>query len=183
MSMGALGYYEKSYRLMMLPLQNITHVISPVMHPVFSEMQDDISKLAISYERVIRLLAYIGFPLSIFLYFTSTEITLILFGNQWIKSIAPFQILALSVGIQIIMSTSGLIFQAANDTKSMFSTQKEQSGSIYNKKENKQEIIIEETEEEKKENKNKPIEIKEVVNERKENKSTFLNNEENEEDE
>lgn len=42
MSMGELGYYEKSYRLMMLPLQNITHVISPVMHPVFSEMQDDI---------------------------------------------------------------------------------------------------------------------------------------------
>lgn len=120
MSMGALGYYEKSYRLMMLPLQNITHVISPVMHPVFSEMQNDISKLAISYERVIRILAYIGFPLSIFLYFTSTEITLILFGNQWIKSIAPFQILALSVGIQIIMSTSGSIFQAANDTKSMF---------------------------------------------------------------
>lgn len=120
MSMGALGYYEKSYRLMMLPLQNITHVISPVMHPVFSEMQDNISKLAMSYERVIRLLAYIGFPLSIFLYFTSTEITLILFGNQWIKSIVPFQILALSVGIQIIMSTSGSIFQAANDTKSMF---------------------------------------------------------------
>lgn len=120
MSMGALGYYEKSYRLMMLPLQNITHVISPVMHPVFSEMQDDISKLAMSYERVIRILAYIGFPLSIFLYFTSTEITLMLFGNQWIKSIAPFQILALSVGIQIIMSTSGSIFQAANDTKSMF---------------------------------------------------------------
>ena len=120
MSMGALGYYEKSYRLMMLPLQNITHVISPVMHPVFSEMQDNISKLAMSYERVIRILAYIGFPLSIFLYFTSTEITLILFGNQWIKSIAPFQILALSVGIQIIMSTSGSIFQAANDTKSMF---------------------------------------------------------------
>ncbi len=37
MGMTPLGYYEKSYRLMMLPLQNITHVISPVMHPVFSE--------------------------------------------------------------------------------------------------------------------------------------------------
>lgn len=120
MNMEALGYYEKSYRLMMLPLQNITHVISPVMHPVFSVMQDNMTKLAISYERVIRILAYIGFPLSIFLYFTSTEVTLLLFGNQWIKSIAPFQILTLSVGIQIIMSTSGSIFQAANDTKSLF---------------------------------------------------------------
>jgi len=120
MGMGELGYYEKSYRLMMLPLQNITHVISPVMHPVFSEMQDDLSKLATSYERIIRILAYIGFPLSVLLYFTSTEITLILFGDQWIKSIPPFQILALSVGIQIIMSTSGSIFQAANDTKTLF---------------------------------------------------------------
>ncbi|MDD4404957.1 MAG: lipopolysaccharide biosynthesis protein [Parabacteroides sp.] len=120
MGMGELGYYEKSYRLMMLPLQNITHVISPVMHPVFSEMQNDLSKLATSYERIIRILAYIGFPLSVLLYFTSTEITLILFGDQWIKSIAPFQILALSVGIQIIMSTSGSIFQAANDTKTLF---------------------------------------------------------------
>ena len=54
MSMNSLGYYEKSYRLMMLPLQNITHVISPVMHPVFSNFQDDPLKLALSYEKVIR---------------------------------------------------------------------------------------------------------------------------------
>lgn len=37
MSLSALGYYEKSYRLMMLPLQNITQVITPVMHPIFSD--------------------------------------------------------------------------------------------------------------------------------------------------
>ena len=63
MSMNSLGYYEKSYRLMMLPLQNITHVISPVMHPVFSNFQDDPLKLALSYEKVIRILAFIGFPI------------------------------------------------------------------------------------------------------------------------
>jgi len=120
MGMGELGYYEKSYRLMMLPLQNITHVISPVMHPIFSEMQDDLQKLAFSYEKVIKLLAFIGFPLSVFLYFTASEITLLLFGEQWVNSIKPFQVLAISVGIQIIMSTSGSIFQAANDTKSLF---------------------------------------------------------------
>ena len=31
MSMSDLGYYEKSYRLMMLPLQNITQVITGVI--------------------------------------------------------------------------------------------------------------------------------------------------------
>ena len=49
MSLSQLGYYDKSYRLMMLPLQNIAYVVSPVMHPIFSEMQNDLRKLADSY--------------------------------------------------------------------------------------------------------------------------------------
>ena len=66
MGMSDLGYYEKSYRLMMLPLQNITQVITPVMHPIFSDFQDDKGKLATSYERILRFLAFIGLPLSVF---------------------------------------------------------------------------------------------------------------------
>lgn len=120
MGMSLLGYYEKSYRLMMLPLQNITYAITPVMHPVFSNFQDDLHKLSISYIKVVRLLAFVGLPLSVLLWFTSREAVLIVFGDQWINSIPVFQILSLSVGIQIILSTSGSIFQAANATKLLF---------------------------------------------------------------
>ncbi|MCB6972385.1 MULTISPECIES: lipopolysaccharide biosynthesis protein [Butyricimonas] len=120
MDMSTLGYYEKSYRLMMLPLQNITHVITPVMHPIFSNYQHDLNRLATSYEKIIRLLAFIGLPLSAFLWFSAKEVTLIVFGHQWLPSVSVFQILSISVGIQIIMSTSGSIFQASNDTRSLF---------------------------------------------------------------
>ncbi|WP_368123070.1 lipopolysaccharide biosynthesis protein [Bacteroides thetaiotaomicron] len=120
MSMSALGYYEKSYRLMMLPLQNITQVITPVMHPIFSDFQNDKEKLATSYERIVRFLSFIGLPLSVLLFFTAEEVTLIIFGDQWLPSIPVFRILSLSVGIQIILSSSGSIFQAAGDTRSLF---------------------------------------------------------------
>ena len=120
MSMSDLGYYEKSYRLMMLPLQNITQVITPVMHPIFSDLQDDKEKLATSYERIVRFLAFIGLPLSVLLFFTAEEVTLIIFGSQWLPSVPVFRILALLVGIQIILSSSGSIFQAAGDTRSLF---------------------------------------------------------------
>lgn len=120
MGMSPLGYYEKSYRLMMLPLQNITHVITPVMHPVFSDFRDDLNKLESSYLKVVRLLAFIGFPLSVFLLFTSRELMLLIFGMQWEASVPVFRILSLTVGIQIILSTSGSIFQAAGDTRSLF---------------------------------------------------------------
>ena len=120
MSMSDLGYYEKSYRLMMLPLQNITQVITPVMHPIFSDFQNDKAKLAASYERIIRILSFIGLPLSVLLFFTAEEVTLIIFGDQWMPSVPVFRILSLSVGIQIILSSSGSIFQAAGDTRSLF---------------------------------------------------------------
>ncbi|BFK46147.1 lipopolysaccharide biosynthesis protein [Alistipes sp. i18-0019-D1] len=120
MSLSDLGYYDKSYRLMMMPLQNIAFVISPVMHPIFAHMQDDLKKLGESYLKVIRLLAFIGLPLSAVLWFTAEELVLIIFGGQWMPSVAAFRILALSVGIQIVMSTSGSIFQAANATRMLF---------------------------------------------------------------
>lgn len=120
MGMVPLGYYEKSYRLMMLPLQNISYAITPVMHPIFSDFQNDLKKLSSSYLKIIRLLAFIGLPLSVLLWFTSREIVLIIFGDQWYDSIPVFQILSLSVGVQIILSTSGSIFQAANATRLLF---------------------------------------------------------------
>lgn len=122
LGMNLLGYYEKSYRLMMLPLQNITYVVTPVMHPVFSGFQNNTHQLESSYRKVVRLLAFIGFPLSIFLLFTSRELMLLIFGMQWEASVPVFRILALTVGSQIILSTSGSIFQAAGDTKSLFIT-------------------------------------------------------------
>jgi len=117
---GSLGYYEKSYRLMMLPLQTITQVVSPVMQPVFADFQDDYKKLSSSYLQVVKLLAYIGFPLSVLLFFTSRELVLLIFGGNWVGSIMSFRILSLSVGFQIILSTSGPIFQAANAPKMLF---------------------------------------------------------------
>ncbi|MDR2918224.1 MAG: lipopolysaccharide biosynthesis protein [Tannerella sp.] len=119
---GQLGYYEKSYRMMMLPLENITFVINPVMLPVFSEFQNDLNRLSTSYMKVIRTLAFVGFSLTLLLFFAARELVLLIFGLQWEPSVGVFRILSLSVGIQIILSTAGSIFQAANSTKVMFFT-------------------------------------------------------------
>jgi O-antigen/teichoic acid export membrane protein len=118
--MSPLGYYEKSYRLMLLPLQNITFVVTPVMQPIFSSFQNNLYDLAEKYKKVLHLLAYISFPLSALLYFTARELILIFFGNQWGEAIGIFQILALTVSMQILTSTAGSIYQSANATKQLF---------------------------------------------------------------
>ena len=113
---SALGFYQKSYTLMLLPVRNLTHVITPVLHPVLSNHQEDKNFIFHSYKNILKILAILGFPLSVFLYFSAPELILLLFGPQWEKSIPVFEILALSVGIQICLSSSGAIFQAVNRT-------------------------------------------------------------------
>ncbi len=120
LDMAQLGYYEKSYRLMMLPLQNITQVLTPVMHPIFSEMQNDRERMLGHYMKVVRLLAMIGFPMAAVLFFGGRELMLLIFGMQWEPAVPAFRILALSVGVQMVLSSSGPIFQAAGDTRTLF---------------------------------------------------------------
>lgn len=117
---STLGYYEKSYRLMMMPVQNLTHVITPVLMPVLSKYQNDRATIYGTYLKVVKLLATIGFPLSIFLFFTASEVINIIYGSQWEQSIPVFKLLALTVGLQIISSSSGSIFQAVNRTDLLF---------------------------------------------------------------
>lgn len=120
MGSAPLGYYEKSYQLMMLPLQSFTFALSPVLHPVLSGIKTDLPSMFRAYLQISRLLALIGFPLSAFLAFSAREIVLIGFGSQWGPSVPVFEILALSVGIQMVLSSTGSVFQAAGRTDLLF---------------------------------------------------------------
>ncbi|MBK7105254.1 MAG: lipopolysaccharide biosynthesis protein [Ignavibacteriae bacterium] len=117
---ATLGNYDKAYKLMLMPVQNLTQVITPVLHPVLSNHQDDYKLIYDAYYKIVKLLAIIGFPLSIFLFFNASEIIFILYGPQWGESISVFKILALAVGIQIVLSSTGSIFQATNRTDLLF---------------------------------------------------------------
>jgi PST family polysaccharide transporter len=119
---GPLGYYEKSYKLMLMPLQMIAHVISPVIHPVFSDYSNDKKRIYLNYLKIIKILAGIGFPLSVLLFFTAKELILIIFGITWESSVPVFKILSISVGVQVIMSSSGSIYQAVGNTRHLFIT-------------------------------------------------------------
>ena len=117
---GALGFYDKAYSLMMMPVANLTNVITPVLHPVLSGYQNDKSKILGFYMIIFRILSVIGFPLSVFLYFSGSEIINIIYGHLWSESIPIFKILATIVGVQVIMSSAGSIFQVMNKIELMF---------------------------------------------------------------
>ncbi len=117
---SSLGFYDTAYKLMMMPIQNLTDVISPVVLPVLSKYQSDREMIYNTYIKLVKVLATIGFPLSVFLYFSADYLVIILFGNQWYDSIPIFKILSLTIGIQMILSSSGSIFQTLDETRLLF---------------------------------------------------------------
>lgn len=119
-SMTQLGYYDKSYHLMRLPLQNITFVIHPVLHPILSSLQDNKQELAEKNRKLAIFLSNISFPIGLILFFCGGELIRIVYGNQWDAAIPVFRIFALSLPLQMILSTSGTIYQAAGKTNHMF---------------------------------------------------------------
>ena len=118
--MQSLGYYEKSYRLMMLPLSSITNVITPTIQPIFSDFQNEKEKLKSYSLQITNVLALIGCILTPFLFFSAKELLLIIFGNQWENAIPVFKILSLTVFIQMVDSASGSILQSSNAAKYLF---------------------------------------------------------------
>ena len=119
-SMSQLGYYDKSYHLMLLPVQNITFVVEPVLHPVLSSLQDDKHELGLKNIRLAQIISRISFPIGVLLFFCGEELIHLVYGNQWDAAIPVFKILALSLPLQMIQSTSGAIYQAAGKTNHMF---------------------------------------------------------------
>ncbi len=119
-SSSSLAFYEKSYRLILLPVENLATVVSPVILPFFSEFQSDLNKIFHNYLKITRILAILSFPLSVLIYFTAKELTLIVFGVQWIPSIPILKILSWTISIQVISAASGAFFQSTGKIKLMF---------------------------------------------------------------
>lgn len=117
--MGAaqLGYYDKSYKLMLYPVNNLTHVITPVLHPILSEHQNDKAYIYDKYRQVVKVLSLLGAFITPFFWFASEEIIPILYGKQWLPAIPCLQWMALAMWAQMILSSAGTIFQSLGDTR------------------------------------------------------------------
>lgn len=122
----SLAFYDKGYRLMLYPVQNLTIVINPILHPILSDYQNDHLYIYKSYVRLAHSLSLIGVFVSLLCFWASEEIVILFYGEQWQEAVSIFRILSLSVWPQIITSSAGSVYQSTNNTRLMF-----RSGCVY----------------------------------------------------
>jgi O-antigen/teichoic acid export membrane protein len=111
-----LGYYTLAYRLMLYPLQNVTAVITRVMFPVLSKIQQDNDKFRDIYIKLANSIALLTFPLMLGLIAVSDNFVLVVFGTKWEPVTTLILILAPLGLLQSIYTPAGIIFQAKGRT-------------------------------------------------------------------
>lgn len=120
MGNAELGYYNKAYTLMLYPVNNLTGVVSPVLHPLLSDYQDQKEIIYKKYMKIVHLLGCIGIYVAPACFLAASEIINILYGSNWKQAVSCFQILSIAIIPQMINSSAGSIFQAIGNTKLLF---------------------------------------------------------------
>lgn len=116
----ALGIYDKAYQLMRYPLMLLTFAMTPAIQPVMKEYASNPYEAEKIHRNFIFKLSWIGIIVGFLLAIFSKWVILLLLGDKWLEVVPIIRILALSIPVQVVLSTSGAFFQAMNRTDILF---------------------------------------------------------------
>jgi O-antigen/teichoic acid export membrane protein len=90
----ALGAYSIAYQVVVLPLHKLNPVLTRVAFPVFAKKQRDDAALRRGFAELVRLIAFVVFPLLVGLAVVAPQLVPLAFGDGWGASVPLIQILA-----------------------------------------------------------------------------------------
>ena len=115
-----LGYYDRAYKLLLLPLQNIGMPVARVMIPLLCRIESDKPRLRRTYLRAATQVALVTVPGMAAIVATAPEVIHLVFGERWMAVVPIFFWLGLAGLIQPLTNTTGWIFICQARTQSLF---------------------------------------------------------------
>jgi PST family polysaccharide transporter len=116
----SLGLFQRAYTLITTPLTRMVSVVTSVLFPALSRLQDDIQQLRKSYLFLITLTSVVMLPLATFISASSNEIILVLYGEQWAKAANSLAILSFNAAFISIFTLTDALARAKGQVYSQF---------------------------------------------------------------
>ena len=106
---GPLAQYSVSYRLMMLPITNLTQVANRVLLPTYARLQEDVAAFRRSFLKATRLMSLVAAPAMVLLIAFAKPLIVGGLGKQWHDAVVPTQVLAV---VAIMQTQTSLVTPA-----------------------------------------------------------------------
>jgi PST family polysaccharide transporter/lipopolysaccharide exporter len=108
----SLGFYQVAYRFSNAPATELTHVISRVMFPAYSKLQDDTHRLRDTFLQVLKVVTLLAFPMSVGIVIVAPSFVEAFLGEAWLPATLTMQILAVYGLLRAVGSTFGPVWKA-----------------------------------------------------------------------
>ncbi len=92
-----LGLFSRAQSYASLPSSNITGILQRVTFPVLSLMQNDDERLALNYRRLLRVSAFVVFPLMVMLAAVAAPLIRVMITSKWDGCVGFLQILSIAM--------------------------------------------------------------------------------------
>jgi PST family polysaccharide transporter/lipopolysaccharide exporter len=109
---GALGVYQVAYRISNAPATEVGLLVSKVVFPAYSKVQDDIAQIRSGFLSVLVVVSVITFPMTVGTVVVAPTFVFGIQGQQWADAVRPIQVLALWGLLRAIGSITGPMFKA-----------------------------------------------------------------------
>lgn len=96
-SPAQLGNFSRAQGWASLPSSNITDILQRVTFPVLTEMQDDDERLATNYRKLLRLSAFVVFPLMMLLAAVASPLVRVVITSKWDACVPYLQIICFAM--------------------------------------------------------------------------------------
>ncbi|BCO11454.1 hypothetical protein GEOBRER4_n2625 [Citrifermentans bremense] len=94
---SCLGIYSRAYQLLVMPAALFGQVVSKVLFPLLSSIQNNPSRVGSIYSRIVGVVALAVLPVQVFFWCLAPEVVNFLLGPKWHSVIQPFKILVLAL--------------------------------------------------------------------------------------
>jgi PST family polysaccharide transporter/lipopolysaccharide exporter len=109
---SALGLYQMAYRLSNAPATEAASVVSDVVFPAYSQIQEDVSKLRKACYLTLQFVSIVSFPMAIGIMIIAPVFTRVILGDDWLPMVTAMQLLAVFGGLRAMSTTIRPMFDA-----------------------------------------------------------------------
>lgn len=102
LSTSMLGFYERAFNLMSLPRKRISKNVNHVLFAAYSRIQDDDERIVRALMRVTSYISFLVYPIMIWMYFAAPSMITVLYGEKWVLTIEPLQIMCISGLVNVL---------------------------------------------------------------------------------
>jgi O-antigen/teichoic acid export membrane protein len=107
-----LGYYQVAYRFGKAPATEVTQVLTRVLFPAFSELQENRSGTSELFLKSVRLTSFLSVPMAVGIFLVAPVFVESVLGAQWRPATVLLQIVAVHGLVTSIGSISGTVVMA-----------------------------------------------------------------------